>query len=335
MQRATAFTEKELVFVMVNSIITKLYLLYPETVVSYGRSASFLLTLLIIGIGYLFIFAIAMLYQKFTLNRFIKIIISLTLVCINGLFLRSVSESINITLLPNLGVNLISLFFLIGVCIAVLSGLKAIVRSHSVIVPITLGVTGLLFLFNLKYFNLNNMYPIFADGTSSFTPAIVLSSYFTDFFLVLLLAPYKAKQVNMKSVILKGFGISSIALIAIISCVLFTLNEQTIIPVYKLAQNISVGEYTPRLEVIYSFVWFLSFYLNFSLMLYLSCKLFCNGKTNKNTIIPLAFLSFAVSIIPKNILQLENSLKVLMYVKIIVFYCLPIIILLLRRSRKA
>ena len=336
MNKATAFSEKELIFVVVNSIITKLYLLYPKTVISYGKSASILLTLSVIAVGYIFVFTVASLFNKrgLKLNKITSIIIALTLICISGLFLRSVSESINITLLPNISVHLISLFFITGVCIAVYSGLKAIVRSHAVIVPITLTVTLIMLLSNIKHININNIYPVFGDGISSFTPIFMLSSYFSDFFLVTLISKYMSKNTNAKKVIIKGFAVSSVILLLMISFILLTINESTIIPVYKLAQNIGVGSYTPRLEVIYSFVWFLSFYLNFSFIICMCNNLLCGGKTNKKLIIPLALASFIISILPKNTNQLEMSLNALMYVRIAVFYILPVVIMLFKRRQK-
>ncbi|MBQ7075276.1 MAG: GerAB/ArcD/ProY family transporter [Clostridia bacterium] len=336
MNKATAFSEKELIFVVVNSIITKLYLIYPKTVISYGKSASIVLTLSIIALGYVFVYTIAFLFNKrgLILNKTTSIIMAITLICISGLFLRSISESINITLLPHISVHLISLFFITGVCIAVYSGLKAIVRSHAVIVPITLAVTVIMLLSNIKHININNIYPVLGDGLSSFTPVLMLSSYFSDFFLVLLISRYIRKNANTKKIILNGFAISSALLLVMISFILLTINESTIIPVYKLAQNIGVGLYTPRLEVIYSFVWFLSFYLNFSFIICMSTNLMSNGKTNKKLIIPLIITVFGISVLPRNTNQLEVSLNALMYIKIAVFYILPISIMLFKRRQK-
>ena len=144
-----------------------------------------------------------------------------------------------------------------------------------------------------------------------------------------------SKKTDINKVIKKGIATSSVILLLMISFMLLTINESTIIPVYKLAQNISVGTYTPRLEVIYSFVWFLSFYLNFSFIIYMSSYLVSNGKTNKKIIIPLAFTSFAVSVLPKNTQQLEVYLNSLMYVKIVVFYILPVLIMLFKRRQKS
>jgi len=341
-QKATRFSKTEVVFVAVNSIITKLFLIFPATLVQIGKSASIIMSLYISALGYVILYFIARLYRSFCGQTIIEvtgyvfgkyarlvysIMISATFIVINGLFLRCVSESINMSLMPDTDVNIISLIFIIGVCIAVFSGLKAIIRCHAVIVPVTLCVCIVLFLGSISSFDYNKIYPIFGDGLSSFALGSLLCSYFTDFFVIMLLMPYMDNKIKLRSVVNQSVVISSIVLIAIISAVLLAVENSTIIPVFKLGQNFKVRNYTPRLESVFTAAWFLSFYLNFSLLLYYSCKLFSNGKRYKTIIIPLGFIAFAISIIPQNIYDVNKWLDYLSFGRLFVFMLLPAIIL--------
>ncbi len=342
MQKATRFSKTEVILVAVNSIITKLFLIFPATVIQIGGSASIILSLYISLIGYLILLFITILYKKFGNISIIKItentfgkyfsiiyafILAIIFVLINGMFLRCVSESISLSLMPETNVSIISLIFIIGVTIAAFSGLKAIVRCHAVIVPLTLFVVAILFAGSVSTFDYSKIFPLLGNGSSVFSIGALLCSYFSDYFVILFILPYVQKGVKLSNIITKTSIISALVLIFIISAVLLSVDNSTVIPVFKLAQNFELFGYTPRLESIFTAAWFLSFYLNFSLLQYFSCRLFCHKHNYKAAIIPLSIIVFVISIIPKTINDISKVLDYLSLARLVAFFAFPIIIL--------
>ncbi len=342
MQKSTEFSLCEIVFVAVNSVITKLFLIFPATLIEVGKSASLLLTIFITVIAYGVLMLIALLYKKFENKSilsicdyafgkwgkvFYRVVLSLLFLIICGTFLRCVSESISLSLMPDININIISLTFISGVSIAVFSGLKGIVRCHGVIVPITLTVVIILFLGSVSSFEINNMFPLFADGVSTFVIGSLLCSFFTDCIIITLIIPYTKKDVTVARVFNLSTVVSFLALITVVSAVLFATDDNTFIPVFKLGQNFKAWEYTPRLESVFTAAWFLSFFLNFSLLLYFACKLMSGKKSYKPLIIPFAFIVFAISVIPKDIIILTKCLDIISVARLIILFALPIIAL--------
>ena len=64
MQKSTQFSLNEVVYVAVNSIITKLFLIFPATLISIGKSGSLILSVYISIIASITLYLIAFLYRK-------------------------------------------------------------------------------------------------------------------------------------------------------------------------------------------------------------------------------------------------------------------------------
>lgn len=341
MSKATEFSKKEVIFTAVNSVITKLFLFFPSSITNVGKSASIILCALTIAEGIIIMLIIGSLYNIFggmgilkitqyifgnTVKKIYAYIISAVFLLINGLMLRSVSESINMSLMPNVDVNLISVFFIIGVCIAVYSGLKPIVRCHAVIVPVTLAAAAILFLGSIKSFDTLSIYPVFGNGAKNLWYSLLFTSFFTDFFSIMLIFPYMQKDVAPKKVIMRSAYCSSVVLFGIISAVVLAVENNTVIPVFRLAREFSLSS-SSAVESVFTALWFLSFYLNMSVLLYYSCKLFTQCPQYYKTIVPFGFITFAISVLPKNIAALSRALDIMALVKLCVFFVFPIIIL--------
>lgn len=341
MSKATEFSPKEVVLVAVNSIITKLFLLFPSTLTTVGKSSSIILCLLTAAAGVIILYAIAALYGKAGNKSIITItgkvfgkaakriyayIIAAVFIIMCGLLLRSVSESINMSLMPAVDVNIISLIFIIGVSVAAYVGLKAIVRCHAVVVPITLAAAAVLFAGSIKSFDANDIYPVFGDGVKNLLYSLLFTTYFTDFFVITMIFPYMQKSAAAKPVIMRSAVYSSAVLIAIISAVVLAVENNTVIPVFRLAREFSFSS-SSAVESIFTSLWFLSFYLNFSLMLYYGCKLFAMNGSYSKIIVPFAFITYGISVLPSNITVLARWTEILDLVKLAVFFVIPIIIL--------
>lgn len=342
LQKSTKFSLNEVVFVAVNSIITKLFLIFPATLISIGKSGSILLLVYISLIASIILYSIGFLYKKFghksifeitktTFGKFFNTIytfvFSILLILITGLFLRCVSESINLSLMPGFRVSIISAMFLLTVSVSAFFGLKAIVRCHGLIVPITFAITLLLFLGNISSFDLTKMFPLIANNKEFFIHGVILCGFYSDFIIVTLILPYIQDDIKIINVVNKSFFISFFTMLLIVSAVLFATIDNSFIPVFNLGQSFKLGKFTPRIESVFTAGWFLSFFANFSLCLYFSCKLISGNKNYKLFIVPVSILIFIISLIPENIMQLTCFLDYLAVIRIVIFFILPVFIL--------
>ena len=146
METSSKFSSTELVFVISNAIISKLFIVYPSSFSALGASASILLALFTVIMGFLFTITAIYLYNNKKIditnligNKNIKtifvILITILFIGNQAHFVRSVAESLKISILPQSPLFFITLIYMLGVLICSLTGLKAIVRAHSFIVP--------------------------------------------------------------------------------------------------------------------------------------------------------------------------------------------------------
>lgn len=353
METSTKFSGTELMLVVTNSIISKLFLTYPSAFSSLAASAGIILSLCTVVAGGILMVLTVYLYGKKREDitnilknkacRYIITVIIIILLIINlSLFVRSVSESIKISLLPSSPLFFISFIFVLGALICSHTGLKAIVRSHSFIVPFTLAMVAILILSSVRNFDFYNIFPIMGNGYGMFSYLWILCGYFADFLTFLLLIPFSSDNMSFGKVTAGSFIISSAVLVSVISMytliIPYTTSDTLFIPVYRIAQYINYESFMSRVESIFTVGWLLSFFANASLQIYLASMLtgrIFRQKSNRPAMYVISVLVLSASMIPKNTAQLVNWLNNFTIPKLIVGIILPIIILCIARYKEA
>lgn len=352
METSTKFSNTELVFVITNSIISKLFLVYPSAFSALGASASILLSIFTCVMGVLFTTVVIHLYKNkyaditnFINNKFFKIIFTILVIGLfvgnQGYFVRSVAESLKISILPDSPLFFITSIYMMGVLICSHTGLKAIIRAHSFIVPFTLVMVGILFTSSAKNFDYYNIFPILGNGSKMLPYIFVLSSYFADLILLMFIIPFASEKASFKNIAVTSYIISSITLVIIIATYTLTIpynaTNSFFIPIYRVAQYINYQSFLSRMEPIFTIGWMLSYFMNSSTYLYiiamLTGRLF-KAKSYRPYMYTISLIIFGISFIPQNTNQLIEWSNFFSAPRLIIGMLIPLLILLMYKSKE-
>ncbi len=352
METSTRFSKTELILVVSNCVISKLFLTYPGMFTTLSASSGIILSAVTVIFGWLFIGATAYLYGKrrTDITKMLKnknftnilcILLSVMLVINQTLFIKTVTEGLKTSILPDSPAIFITLFFVITVLICSVTGLKAVVRAHSFVVPFTLAMLVLLIISSVKNFDILNIFPVLGNGPEELIYILPVSSYFADFLILSLLIPFSSENTTYKSVAIPSLVISSAALITVIAAytltVPYTASDTAFVPIYKIAQYINYESFMSRLESIFTVGWLLSFVMYSSLSLYVASMLMgrvFGAKRYRPFMYRFALVITLLSIIPKNTVQLTRLTGEYSSVRFAAGMCLPIALLLITRFKE-
>lgn len=191
--------------------------------------------------------------------------------------IRMFSESVKLILLPRTDIEYIMILLATTVCIGQRRGLSAIATVNAIFFPVCLVFLGFIVVFLGRTYNVNNLFPIFANGTKSIlTGGIKNISCFGDIIAVNLLLSH-AKDISVpKKCGRKALLIASLTMLFICLsyalCYPYPLSKDYLLPVYQLSKMIRAGEYFQRFEAFFEFVWEISQLLYSSIYVFLICE---------------------------------------------------------------
>ena len=351
METSTKFSNTELVFVTSNSVISKLFLVYPSAFAALGASASIILAGLTAITGLVFtIITICLYKKKFDIlqiveTKFIRTVFSILLILLfignQGYFVRSVAESLKISILPESPLFLITLIYMSGVVICSRTGLKAIIRAHSFVTPFTIALVILLLASSVNNFDFYSVFPIMGNGNAMFSYLGILASYFADFILLMFLIPFSSDKASYKKTIIASHIISSVMLFIIMGIYTLTIPYSVsgtfFIPVYRIAQYINYQSFMARMESFFTIGWMLSYFLTSAIYLYVASMLtgrIFKAKRYRPYMYVIALVIFIISFIPKNTSELIQWSNFFATPRLIVGMILPVLILLSARFKE-
>lgn len=351
METSTKFSNTELVLIISNCVISKLFLVYPSAFAALGASASILLAVLTSVTGLVFTLITAFLYRKkediskMIENRFLRTVFLILLVVLftgnQGYFVRSVTESLKISILPKSPLFFITLIYMAGVLICSHTGIKAIVRAHSFVTPFTIVLVVLLLISSVSNFEYHNIFPILGNGTGMFSYLGILSSYFADFVILMFLIPYASEKASFKKVIISSHIISSVMLIIIMGIytltVPYSVSGTFFIPVYRIAQYINYRSFMARMESLFTIGWMLSYFLTSATYLYITAMLtgrIFKAKSYRPSMYIMASVIFIISLIPQNTESLIQWSNFFATPRLLTAMVLPVLILLAIRFKE-
>lgn len=351
METSTKFSNTELVFLISNCIFSKLFLVYPSAFSALGATASIILALFTSVLGFIFSIAVVWLYKsKADISHLITIrpvricfliIIILLFIGNQGYFVRSVAESLKISILPDSPLFFITFIYMAGVVICSHTGLKAIIRAHSFVTPFTMALVVLLLLSSVKNFDYYNIFPIMGNGFKMLPYLGVLTSYFADFLLLLFIIPFGSEKASCKKILFTSFAISSVMLIVIMGMYTLTIPYSAsgtfFIPVYRIAQYVNYESFMARMESVFTIGWMLSYFLTSATYLYVTAMLtgrMWNAKSFRPHMYVIALIIFAISFIPQDTNQLIQWSNFIATPRLVAGMIIPLIILIGAKIRE-
>ena len=346
METSTSFSKTELALTVTNCVIAKLFLVYPSSFAASSASAGILAAAATAAVGGGVILLTSYLYEKkrTDISRIFKskaftaavlALISIFFAFNQALFVRTVSEGLKVSILPDSPVNFITFIFVAAALLCSHTGLKAVIRTHSFVVPFTLAMLLILTASSVKNFDIFNIFPIFGKGIESFSSVWISVSYFSDFIMLLLLMPFASKKTSYSKIAKPAFFTSAAVLIAVIGLytltVPYTLSDSYFIPIYKVAQYINYESFMSRLESVFTVGWLLSFIMYSSLQIYIMSMLtgrITGAKSCRKYMYFYAVLIAVLSALPENTAVLADGGGIFSAIRTVIGICLPIVLLL-------
>lgn len=261
----------------------------------------------------------------------------------SSLMLRNFCEGLVVVYYPLTSYVFIILLFIIALALSNRLGFISTINTSSIIFPLVLISSILLFCGNLDNFSFKRVYPILGDGFyNTFILGLKNIGAFGGicylyFLPPMLKEPEKFKRIAIISVICTGaFILLCVATLLFMYSFFITTDE--IMPLFSAARHIEFGAFFQRFESVFLLIWIISFccYLSISCKFatHIFSKMF-NLSEMKPILNIFTILIFGVSILPKNY-AISNLLETNFYrpLRIAVGFILGLTILILANLKK-
>ena len=200
-----------------------------------------------------------------------------------------------------------------------------------------------MFLSDIKYFNVENVYPMFGDSIFyTFVGGLNNIIVFQSLAYIFFLPPLLKNTQNVKKIAITSIVISCILNLLCVATVLFTFDGFTeideLMPLYSAVKHIEYGAFFRKMDSIFFLIWIISFVSYLSLTLKFSAnilKKLTYSKSNFFFIFISAILLFITSGWQKNygtsLMFTENFLR---YFFFILVFGIALLVLLLAFIKK-
>lgn len=181
-----------------------------------------------------------------------------------GNCLHIFSSFLEIIYFPLTSIFFIRLFLIIGATITCLFKNNAIYRSNFIIFPLIIISTLFMFLSDSKYFNIENIYPIFGDGFFyTFIGGLNNLIIFQSLAYIFFLPPLLKNVQHTKKIAITSILISCILNLLCVATILFTFDGFTkideLMPLYSAVKHIQYGSFFRKMDSIFFLIWILVF----------------------------------------------------------------------------
>ncbi len=258
----------------------------------------------------------------------------------------AMSEMVRFYLLEDTPVEIVILTLILASVHLLTGKIKAIAKACVFLLPLTIVIVLLIYLFSLRVVDLKNLQPVLAKGILPVMKG--MSSGTLSFFgieLFIFLFGVVKNQNKIRKGVLIGFFIPLILYVITYILVVATLTVPEVIavtwPTISFIQSFEVtGIFLERMELFLLITWILQFFLTNAIYYYFAAegmtKIFNNSyTTNLIILVPVVFF---LAEIPKNTIEVFKMSDFLGYIFPFVLFGLPIItfaIVQVKRSRRS
>lgn len=318
------------------------------------------LAAIVIGLSFVWMYGyLGSLYPNMTYIEIIKAVLGKwigQIVAINFVFLSFVVVPqvvyylfafISMQYLPETPPYVISFIYVLTLCIAMLYGLEAIVRSAEIFIY---GISALFILTMLLVspnININNLFPILEKGIVPVSRGTLYLSAFITWPLINLMMVYPKNIINInearKSIFIGYLWGALLTFISVIMSILVlgsTIASQTAYPTYLLAKEVNVGTILTRFEAIVVAVWIVSLFyrgLMYFYILVIGSSQLIGLKDYRKIVIPYGLIVLVLSnVIYRDTMQKEAYLSTTWVLYSMTFsVVLPVVLLLVTAFKRS
>lgn len=334
-------------------------LLVPKLSTYYVGRNGYILPVLAIIFGVIYVYCITSLTMRFPNKTLVEITkdllpdgiayvllsaFAIKLLIGAGLELRMFGELILQVMLPRTPLVVIMLVMLLTSAYLVKSGIEATARMAEILIYFVMVPIAIVIIIIALQTDYQNLLPFFQTDIKSVSRGALTMSYmFTSLEFLLMMTglmrkPSKARKMGIRAVCFIGIVQGIITLLTLSEIGLGETQRQ-VWPVIGLMQNIGISQsVVENQEVILLSVWPLSVFVYISSGLYFSSLIASRSvkfKRENLFVLPLVPIIFFAAIWPKNIVEAyEYYLKFQMYVSIWFVVVVPLVLLLIAKLRR-
>ena len=251
-------------------------------------------------------------------GKFLKILIGI--LCIGYLIMeaafltRMFSKNLLLVYFDNYPIAFIILLFLFVAVVANLFDKKSIIKSNTIIVPITLISILLTVIFVVDLFRIERSLPIFGNGADKiFLTGASNIFAFNGLFFLFFLSPMLEKKENTSKVAFASVLICGLFLLFAIAILVYSFSDiysiSRISPIYFIIVNSNLSAFLERPEILFIFIWALALmsFISIAVMFCLEIwKKLSHSKEAKSLAGAVCAIIFVVSMLIDNVFTLET-----------------------------
>jgi spore germination protein KB len=315
--------QNEAVALITTSIVTKVFLAYPNYIVTAAGSAAWLIAPISGVFALVLVWFMVKLLESFpgksfwqiteeTVGSYLGLIVMLVLL-IPWLFtmamtLRRFSEMIITVALPDTPISIITLAFIGTSAFIAYLGIEAISRSCFLAFPFILGALILILILTGSSWETDWLFPLLGKGLGPIIKNSMLhTSDFLEINLLFVLSiiyfPRQIKKIGFKSILI-AIVLFFISVLAYSLTFPSIVGEEPYLPLYMMARSVYLGRFIQRIEAIFLFFWVFAGYLWTATGIFGLCHITADTlklPDYRPLILPTAIIITALSFIPANL----------------------------------
>src|SRR5690625_1094982 len=256
--------------------------------------------------------------------------------------IRNIANTAKEYLFDQTPVEVISLSFLLVIVYAVASSRIGLFRLNMLFFPFLFFIILLIITFNLKWFNFENLLPMFETSPGNYIKGLstVLTSY-VGIFIFLFYLVFADKPKKAPKMVMLGVCIPIILyLVVFITCVGVFGHAATadlLNPTVELAKRAELpGGVLERVETVFYVTWMMAVFntsaMAFDIAVLAIQSVFKKVKKMK-VILVLSPLTYIICMFPKNYLQLAQFAEFLSYMAVISTVLVTVLLLIIAKVR--
>lgn len=343
----------EAVSLMTMVIITKMFYTSIRVLIKTTGTAAWYTVIISSGLSMLAFYLVYLLMKRFqgydlveifqkvtgkVIGKTLALAFSVYFIYYAGSNLREFLEMIKAYNLPYTSPSLILFAFIASVIILAYLGLETIARvSRSVFYVIIIGVI-LILLLAYPIYNVDRIFPIGGHGikTSLYTGLFRVSAYDEVIILAFIINSIHGiknfKKAGYISLIIALFTIGASIFCSIIAFE-YPSSAENLSSLFQLSRVIYFNRFFQRIESVFLFIWVMASLITVATSFYMSLSIYCKAfklDNYKPLLLPCAFLTFMVSILPESLSEItESNIVFIREYSVFFVYGVPILVLLI------